>query len=430
MQRRSFLLSAGVGAGAIVAATGLPSAPLHSSEHPRTTEEANDRDAWVKMMRKTASPLLAALADDRLKTDMPVRSRKPKWAESRKAFTYLEGFARLLSGIGPWLDLPPDDSDEGKLRSAFFNLAHRSLTNAVSPQARDFMNFTVGTQPLVDAAFLALALYRAPRLWNSLDASVQSNVIAALTSTRAIKPYRNNWLLFSAMVEAFLHHAGQAWEPGPVNDALQSHVDWYCGDGLFGDGPEFHWDYYNSFVIHPFMRAVLSATAADDEPLRKNFEKTAARWAEIQERLIAPDGSFPAIGRSVTYRCGAFHHLANEVLVNRLPASLAPGQVRAALFAVLSRTLGNSANFDANGWLIPGLSGDQPLLAEGYISTGSLYLAAAVFLPLGLPADHAFWISEPAPWTSQQLWGAGNIPADSALTGKAARLDDPKFFEP
>ena len=35
--------------------------------------------------------------------------------------------------------------------------------------------------------------------------------------------------------------------------ALQKHVDWYKGDGTYGDGEELHWDYYNSFVIQPMM---------------------------------------------------------------------------------------------------------------------------------------------------------------------------------
>ena len=38
------------------------------------------------------------------------------------------------------------------------------------------------------------------------------------------------------------------------------------------------------------------------------------------------------------------------------------------------------------GWLRVGLGGHQPGIAEAYISTGSLYLCTAAFLPLGLSA--------------------------------------------
>ena len=46
-----------------------------------------------------------------------------------------------------------------------------------------------------------------------------------------------------------------------VDYALRQHDQWYKGDGAYGDGPEFHWDYYNSFVIHPMLLDVLDACA-------------------------------------------------------------------------------------------------------------------------------------------------------------------------
>jgi hypothetical protein len=42
-----------------------------------------------------------------------------------------------------------------------------------------------------------------------------------------------------------------------VDYALRQHHQWYKGDGAYGDGPYFHWDYYNSFVIQPMLLDVL-----------------------------------------------------------------------------------------------------------------------------------------------------------------------------
>ena len=44
-------------------------------------------------------------------------------------------------------------------------------------------------------------------------------------------------------------------------------------------------------------------------------------------------------GRSITYRAGAFHHLADMAWRKILPASLKPSQVRSALTAVIKKTL-------------------------------------------------------------------------------------------
>ena len=141
----------------------------------------------------------------------------------------------------------------------------------------------------------------------------------------------------------------------------------------------------------------------------------ARRHAAVQERLIAPDGTFPAIGRSIAYRAGAFQLLAQIALRRALPEGVAPGQVRAALSAVLIRTLDAPGTFDANGWLRIGLAGHQPGVGERYISTGSLYLCATAFLPLGLPPDDPFWAQPAQPWTARLAWSGAPFPIDHAL---------------
>ena len=85
------------------------------------------------------------------------------------------------------------------------------------------------------------------------------NLIAALESSRVTLPGFNNWLLFSATVEAALVRLGAPWDRMRVDYALRQHDQWYKGDGAYGDGPEFHFDYYNSFVIHPMLLDVLDA---------------------------------------------------------------------------------------------------------------------------------------------------------------------------
>ena len=83
-------------------------------------------------------------------------------------------------------------------------------------------------------------------LWEKLDDAAKAQLVSAMVSTRVIQPGFNNWLLFSATIEAFLAHVGEKWDPMRVDYALRQHEEWYKGDGLYGDGPQFHWDYYNS----------------------------------------------------------------------------------------------------------------------------------------------------------------------------------------
>jgi hypothetical protein len=131
--------------------------------------------------------------------------------------------------------------------------------------------------------------------------------------------------------------------------------------------------------------------------------------------LIAPDGSFPAVGRSLAYRFGAFHHLADMAMRHQLPETVKPPQARCALRAVMERCLDAPGTFDESGWLTIGLCGHQPAIAEPYISTGSAYLCAAGFLPLGLAANDEFWTGAEMDWTAKRTWSGQNVASDHAL---------------
>lgn len=411
MNRRSFLQNATL-AGVGIAHLGRASAESALPMQP------DDRAAWVTMLTRVAEPVLVNLAANTLKARMPVESAKGH-AEERRAVTHLEALGRTLGGIAPWLGVHGASEAEENARGRFAAMTRQALTNAVAPDAAGHLDFTAGAQNLVDAAFLALGLSRArAELWEKLAVSVGGRIVAALQSTRKFKPGRNNWLLFSAMIEAFLASTGAEWQPEPIEVAIAAHEEWYKGDGAYGDGAHFHWDYYNSYVIQPMLLSVLDLIAPVDTRWNRFHDailKRARRYAAVQERLIAPDGSYPPLGRSITYRCGAFHLLATMALRRELPDGISPAQVRGALGAVIRRTLGAVDTFDQNGWLRIGLAGHQPSLGEAYISTGSLYLCTFAFLPLGLgPADE-FWTAPPADWTSRKLWAGADLPADHAI---------------
>ena len=370
---------------------------------------------------RIADPVLTHLAAGTLKRSMPVEQAA---GANRAPVTHLEALGRLLAGLAPWLALPAADTAEGRARARLLDLARRAIAQAVDPASPDALNFTTGGQPLVDAAFLAHAILRAPAaLGDGLDVTTRTRLVAALTSTRAITPAFSNWLLFTAMVEAGLARLGAPWDRTRVDYALRQHEQWYLGDGQYGDGPDFHWDYYNSFVIQPMLLDVLDAVSPEANAatnpawtaMRAPVLARARRHAAVQERLIGPDGTFPAIGRSIAYRAGAFQLLAQIALRRALPEGVAPGQVRAALSAVLIRTLDAPGTFDANGWLRIGLAGHQPGVGERYISTGSLYLCATAFLPLGLPPDDPFWAQPAQPWTARLAWSGAPFPIDHAL---------------
>lgn len=391
---------------------------LYPSRAQKDPEPTEVRGYFVESLLKIADPVLVALSNNDLKSTMPIEVAEQEWGE-RADFAHLEAFGRLLSGMAPWLELGPDDSEEGKLREKYIRLSLKGLHNATDPGSPDFMNFNEGKQPLVDAAFLAQALLRAPdQLWGRMDEITKKNVVDALKSTRSITPYYSNWLLFTAMVEAALLKFDQGADVVRIDYAVNKHMEWYLGDGMYGDGPDFHWDYYNSFVIQPMMLDVFKVLT--DKGLRKKEAydlvlTRAQRYAVIQERLISPEGTYPPIGRSLAYRFGAFQLLSQVALLQSLPQEVHPTQVRSALHAVVRRQLEMDGTFDANGWLTIGFCGHQRNIAEGYICTGSLYLCSEVFLVLGLSPEAPFWAEPARDWTQKRLWSGEVAPIDHAI---------------
>lgn len=379
-----------------------------------------ERTYLINSLTKLADPMFNALSQKKLKQLMPVE-KSPEMIRVKRdpASTHLEAFGRLLGGMAPWLELGADETKEGKLRKKYIDLALQCIKNGTDSTSPDYLEFNLTGQSLVDAAFLAHAFLRAPnQLWGRLDATAQQNTIAALKLSRTTKPGQNNWLLFSAMVETFLLKFTGECEQSRIDYAIQKHKEWYKGDGVYGDGKDFHFDYYNSFVIHPMMLDILAVMKEKGITVALDFAtelKRSVRYAAIQERLISPEATYPIVGRSIAYRFGAFQTLSQMALQKTLPEHISRQQVRAALYNVIKKQLEAPNTFDTNGWLQIGVYGHQESMGDLYISTGSLYLCAQAFLMLGLPPTDPFWNGADEDWTTKKVWKGITVPIDHAI---------------
>src|SRR5258706_12587506 len=105
MDRRDFLKTA----GAASAWTGV------RQEQP-ATPVASARDSWIALMRRLADPVLTNLAGGTLKARMPVEQAA---GADRRSVTHLEALGRLIAGLAPWIDLPPDSTPEGRARAEY-----------------------------------------------------------------------------------------------------------------------------------------------------------------------------------------------------------------------------------------------------------------------------------------------------------------------
>lgn len=417
MQRRNFLKwSSLLGMTGLIPAREAISQMSNPGFEPLA--KSDDRKYWVSLLDKMASPLVSNMSRGELKKNMKMEF-SPTWDGRNSQVGYLEAFGRLLSGIAPFLNLPDDHTDEGKLRKRLRQQTLLSIAHAVNPESPDYLYWGPETaQPLVDAAYFAQALISAPKaLWEPLGSQTKEQVIHVFKTVRKIKPFNSNWLLFAAMCESFLLSIGEDVVTERIDHAIDTIEKWYVGDGWYSDGPTFHFDHYNGFVIHPMLVETLKQSVLKGRREEKEYDlayKRMQRYASFLERYISPEGTFLVVGRSSTYRAGAFWPLTKLAYEDALPDDITPEQVRCALTSVLNRLFIPSSFKD--GWLTMGLVGDrQDNLADYYSNTGSMYITSVVLWPLGLPPEHRFWSGPFTEWTSRKAWSGKPFPKDYAV---------------
>ena len=378
-------------------------------------KNTSDRDYWVDRIYELSAPVLKNMSKGELKKNMNMEF-SPAWDNRNSDVAYLEAFGRLMDGIAPWLALPDDNTPEGKKRKEIRTWALQSYKNAVDPKSPDCLNFQAAAQSLVDAAFLASSFIRAPKaLWEPLDEVTKARYVENFVSLRKIRPPYNNWLLFRMMVETFLVMVDEEYDGFVFTAGINKINEWYVGDGWYSDGSDFCMDYYNSYVIQPMFVEILEVLKDKKMTPVATFDlalRRMQRYNYLLERMISPEATFPLIGRSITYRMGAFQTLALSAWKYGLPEGQTNGQVRNALTAVMKRMFSVEGNYDKDGFLRLGLIGHQPNISDSYTNGGSLYLTSLVFMPLGLPADHPFWTDPAEPWTSQKAWDSQPFPKD------------------
>lgn len=392
---------------------------FRKKEEPVVEEEPpvwQDRIYWVSILQKIAFPVLNNLRKGSLKKNMPYESKS---MEGHK-FAHLEAFARVFNGIAPWLELGPDSSEEGILRGKYLALTVKAIGNAVNPSNNDYLFNIEPKQSLVDVALFAQGLLRSEnQVWMNLSMEVQAKIIDIFKETRVIAPYENHWLLFTSIIEAaLLEFTGECDRERLVYAVHKFRDELYIGDAIYANGDQYCFDYYNSLVIHPMLNDILTVMRkyglSEGEFLDVQLMRSSRHSAQL-ERMISPEGTYPLVGSSLSYRCGVFHLLSQAALLKILPRNINPAQVRSALTKVLKTQFGNNNNFDSAGWLVVGLNGSQIDISENDINTGSLYMCCSIFLALGLDYNDKFWTDPASEWSSLKAWKGHKIKADQLI---------------
>jgi hypothetical protein len=307
----------------------------------------------------------------------------------------------LLHGLAPWLQRPAaSEQVQGAELAAL-------ARNRIGTAMRGLASAPRSAVPLVDLALLAQALVRAPSaLWQPLDDAAQNEIIRRFKHVRTLALPGNPERLFAVMTELALERGGETRDNSRFYEGLRRHQAWDVSNGLQIEGPRFHWESPHALLVQSMLVEALEIVSAAEPTWASLRSKVSARFramAELEERLIASDGSFPTFGRAANYRCGIFQGLALAAWRGNLPDGITPSQARAALTAVIRRSLDDPAAYDQLGGLRPPLTREWVRRAAGPWRS-ELHLCSAAFFPLGLPVNDRFWTEPAGELTWQRAW--------------------------
>lgn len=298
----------------------------------------------------------------------------------------LEGFARPLWGI---VSLAAGGYD-----FPHWDLYRRGLANGTNPHHHEYWgDVSDKNQRLVELAAIGFALAMVPHhIWEPLSETYKQVVADYLLAAREREFVDNNWKFFRVLIDLGLTRVGVTFDASKTHAYLDELEAFDIGDGWYRDGPVRRVDHYVPFAMH-FYGLIYSVLAhGDDERKARLLQRSRSFAADIRH-WFGPDGASLAFGRSQTYRFAAGGFWGGLAFANleALPWCEVKGYYMRHI-----RWWSKLPICDRDGVLSIGYGYPNPLMSESYNSPCSPYWALKFFLPLALPADHAFWTAQEA----------------------------------
>ena len=306
----------------------------------------------------------------------------------------IESFARIASAWGAWLRNPSNAATLkfGGHEINLETLLRQALLDGTNPSNPDtyWGDITHLDQRIVESADIAVAIWMSrERVLNKMTADEQVQIIAWLAQVDGKGTYTDNWILFTAMVQAVRHHLGF---PSPVDDLdnrLLQIGEFYRGDGWYVDGPTDEFELYNAWMFgwHYFLWTWIDGDRRPDH--RQLVLERGRSFINGFLHFFGANGSYPAWGRSIVYRFAPLAPFAVGHFLKIAPDD--PGLLRRVSSGSI-RYFYDRGLFDPDHHFVrQGYHGDFHPAGEAYISPGSPYWCCHGLFALTFDRDDPFW---------------------------------------
>ncbi|HUE98512.1 MAG TPA: DUF2264 domain-containing protein [Anaerolineales bacterium] len=312
----------------------------------------------------------------------------------------IESFARIASAWGAWLRNPSNPStlrfQDHKINLE--TLIRQALLDGTNPSNSYTYWGDIGhlDQRIVESADIAVAIWMSrERVFDNMTKAEQEQIIAWLSQVDGKGTYTDNWILFTAMVQAVRYHLGFSSPLDDLDNRLMQMNEFYRADGWYVDGLTDEFELYNAWM---FGWHYLLWTWIDGERRPEHRDLVTERGRSFIDGFLhffGANGSYPAWGRSIVYRFAAAAPFAVGHFLDSAPAD--PGLLRRVSSGCI-RYFYDRGLFDPEGHYVrQGYHGDFPAAGEAYISPGSPYWCCHGLFALTFDRDDPFWTATESP---------------------------------
>jgi hypothetical protein len=277
-------------------------------------------------------------------------------------------------------------------------LMQRALLEGTNPSNRHTYWGDIGhmDQRIVESADIAVALWMSrERVFYKMTPGEQEQIMTWLAQVDGKGTYTDNWILFTAMVQAVRLYLGFPSPIADLDNRLMQIDEFYRGDGWYVDGPTNEFELYNAWM---FGWHYLLWTWIDGGRRPDRREQVLARGRSFIDGFLhffGSNGSYPAWGRSVVYRFAAVAPFSLGYFLNIAPDD--PGLLRRVSSGCI-RYFYEHGLFDPEAHYVrQGYHGDFPAAGEAYISPGSPYWCCHGLFALTFDRDDPFWTAVESP---------------------------------
>lgn len=303
--------------------------------------------------------------------------------------TSIEGFCRLLWGLGPLFS----NADNIRRFGHWWQLTCEGIIRGTTPSDPDYWGGDLGDydQLFVEMGAISAFLFETQeQFWDHLSDLQQSNILVWLEQVNHKVLPQTNWLWFRQLVNSWFVATGHPEHEPLIQadfDIVSSH---YLDHGWSYDGYENQIDNYIPFAYQFFtlvMAGLTNGGGKRDAILKTRataFVKSYANW-------FAADGACLAFGRSLDYRFAqaAFWGAAAFAGVEP-PQGWGIADFKHMLLGNL-RWWFKQHIFQSDGLIPIGYAYPNMNMAEGYNGPASAYWALKTFIFLCIPDDDPFW---------------------------------------